>query len=451
MIIRFPWLISRKKLIFNCILEILLIFLLNKYIFSNFLKFSQDINMFTVSFLPFWLLFSYIFGRYSYEDFVTEENNLILFLKLFLISIVISFLSLGFVFIISYNINLNNYNHFDKIILSYSTFISFFINIIQFLIIYKIIKTTYKEEEWIFIGSEILFPIIRNELKWSRKKIKIIYKRLDSNFSKSELKRITGIFFDKLDNMDNKEFRKLSTIQHSGVRFINLETWSENYLQRFPPEILSPEYMIRGNFRISQSSFHSRIKRIGDLSFSIVLLFFASPLIFISSILIYLEDGKSVFYKQERVGLNQKLFTLYKLRTMKIDAEEGTPKWASKNDLRVTKVGRILRKTRLDELPQLLCVIKGDMSLIGPRPEREVFDKKLENCIPFYKSRYFIKPGLSGWAQVNYPYGASIDDAKRKLSYDIYYLRNFSIFLDFLIFFKTIRIVFLRKGSHPLK
>ena len=286
MIIRIPWLISRKKLIFNCILEIILIFLLNKYIFSDFLKFSQDINMFTISFLPFWLLFSYIFGRYSYEDFVNEENNLILFLKLFLISISISFLSLGFVFIISYNINLNNYNHFDKIILSYSTFISFFINIIQFLIIYKIIKTTYKEEEWIFIGSEILFPIIRNELKWSRKKIKIIYKRLDSNFSKSELKRITGIFFDKLDNMDNKEFRKLSTIQHSGVRFINLETWSENYLQRFPPEILSPEYMIRGNFRISQSSFHSRIKRIGDLSFSIVLLFFASPLIFISSILI---------------------------------------------------------------------------------------------------------------------------------------------------------------------
>ena len=136
---------------------------------------------------------------------------------------------------------------------------------------------------------------------------------------------------------------------------------------------------------------------------------------------------------------------------MNSKAENGKAKWASLNDKRVTKVGDFLRKSRLDELPQLICVIRGQMSLIGPRPEREVFDKKLKKIIPFYSSRYFIKPGLSGWAQVNYPYGASIDDSKKKLSYDLYYLRNFSTWLDFLIFFKTIRLVFLRRGSSPFE
>ena len=163
-----------------------------------------------------------------------------------------------------------------------------------------------------------------------------------------------------------------------------------------------------------------------------------------------MEDGKSIFYKQDRVGINQKIFTIYKLRTMNINAEKGIPIWSVKNDSRVTKIGHLLRKTRLDELPQLISVIRGEMSLIGPRPEREVIDNELKNHIPFYETRYFIKPGLSGWAQVNYPYGASIKDSKKKLSYDLYYLRNFSILFDFLIFFKTIRILLLRRGSNPL-
>ena len=121
----------------------------------------------------------------------------------------------------------------------------------------------------------------------------------------------------------------------------------------------------------------------------------------------------------------------------------------AENDKRITNLGKFLRKSRLDELPQLICVIRGEMSLIGPRPEREVFDYELKKIIPFYSSRYFVKPGLSGWAQVNYPYGASIEDSKKKLSYDLYYLKNFSVWLDFLILFKTIRMVFLRRGSLP--
>ena len=194
-----------------------------------------------------------------------------------------------------------------------------------------------------------------------------------------------------------------------------------------------------------------RIKRIGDIFFSIFLFALSIPILIISCVLIFLEDGKACIYKQERIGKNQKSFMIYKLRTMKVNAEKDKPQWASKTDDRITGIGKFLRKSRLDELPQLFNVLIGDMSLIGPRPEREIFDIKLMKFIPKYKYRYLIKPGLSGWAQVNFPYGSSIEDSKNKFSYDIYYLRNFSIWLDFLILLKTIRIVILKRGSDPIR
>ena len=134
---------------------------------------------------------------------------------------------------------------------------------------------------------------------------------------------------------------------------------------------------------------------------------------------------------------------------MKIDAEKNGPEWAKNNDERITYIGNILRRSRIDELPQIISVIKGEMSLIGPRPERPEFNKKLNKSIPNYYLRNYIKPGLSGWAQVNYPYGASLEDAKKKLSYDIYYIRNFSFWIDLIILFKTARIVFNGIGSRP--
>ena len=136
---------------------------------------------------------------------------------------------------------------------------------------------------------------------------------------------------------------------------------------------------------------------------------------------------------------------------MKLNAEKDGPQWSVKNDNRITKIGKLLRNFRIDELPQLICVIKGEMSLIGPRPERYEIDQKLINFIPHYNLRYLIKPGLSGWAQVNYSYGASLNDSKKKFSYDLFYLRNFSLWLDFLILLKTIKLVILKRGSVPLK
>ena len=444
---RFPWLISRKKLLIHSFSEIIILLFLNKFIFSDYLKFAEDINLYTLVLIPFWVIFSYIFGRYSYEEYIFKDNYFISFIKSYFIIFFTYLVSLGFVFIFSFNINLNNYNHFDKIVLYYSSLSSLLINSVQFPLVWKLVKITSKSENWIFIGDQDLFETISEELKWSRKKINLIFKDFATDFSSLEYLNIKGIFFK---NTNGIEFENLLFFKKKGIKIMNLEKWSENYLQRFPPDMQSLEFMINGDFRISKTSSQLRIKRFGDVIFSIILLFFASPIIILCCFLIYLEDGKSIFYKQDRVGINQKIFTLYKLRTMHINAEKGTPIWSARNDNRVTKIGHLLRKTRLDELPQLISVIKGDMSLIGPRPEREVFDNELKNKIPFYETRYFVKPGLSGWAQVNYPYGASIDDAKKKLSYDLYYLRNFSIFLDFLIFFKTIRIVFLRRGSNPL-
>ena len=191
-------------------------------------------------------------------------------------------------------------------------------------------------------------------------------------------------------------------------------------------------------------------KRILESILSLCILIFTFPLIIIAAFLIKLEDKGPIFYTQIRNGFEGRQFKIIKLRTMIINAEKDGIQWSKKSDTRITKIGKILRKLRIDELPQLLLVLSGEMSLIGPRPERPKFDDLLREHIPNYDLRYSIKPGISGWAQVNLPYGASIEDSKLKLSYDIYYIKNFSIFLDFMIFFKTLKLVLNGKGSTPI-
>ena len=229
---------------------------------------------------------------------------------------------------------------------------------------------------------------------------------------------------------------------------MSVQRWCEIFLECLPPKLVSKTYVLRGNFRINKN-IYSRVKKLADFFVSIILLTLTSPIILFCAFLIYLEDRGTIFYSQKRIGLNGKSFTIYKLRSMREDAEKEGPKWSSPKDERITYIGEIIRKTRIDELPQLVCVIKGDMSLIGPRPERKEFEERLEKEIPNYKIRHLIKPGLSGWAQVNYPYGASLKDSENKLSYDLFYIKNFSIFLDLLIFIKTIRLVANRRGSKP--
>ena len=231
---------------------------------------------------------------------------------------------------------------------------------------------------------------------------------------------------------------------------ISRQDWCEAILQRFPSEYLSDADLLRGEFSLPRGTFQSRLKRLGDLFFSAFLLVLASPLLMVSALIIKLEDGGPILFSQIRTGVDGIPYTIYKLRSMRVDAERDGAQWAKRADARITKIGSFLRSSRLDELPQLWCVFTGSMSLIGPRPERPEFDRQLEHQIAHYRLRQRMRPGLSGWAQVNYPYGASVEDAANKLSYDLYYLRNFSFWLDFLILFKTIRLVFNAQGAQPL-
>jgi len=188
------------------------------------------------------------------------------------------------------------------------------------------------------------------------------------------------------------------------------------------------------------------VKRAIDLLTSLVILVLTAPFVALAMLAIRLEGRGPLLYRQERVTRDGRVFEILKLRTMQVNAEADGAVWAEVNDARVTRVGRFLRRTRLDELPQLFNVVRGDMSIVGPRPERPVFVADLAREIPLYNERHMVKAGLTGWAQVNYPYGASVEDARNKLSYDLYYVKNFSFLLDVLIFAQTVRVLFWPGG-----
>jgi len=194
------------------------------------------------------------------------------------------------------------------------------------------------------------------------------------------------------------------------------------------------------------STFDRFLKRLFDLVVSTIVLILTAPLLISAIIAIRLDSPGPVFYRQERVTLGGRNFWIMKLRTMRPDAEKAGAVWAAERDNRITRVGLFLRRSRIDELPQLFNILKGDMSFVGPRPERPMFVAELATQIPLYHERHLVKAGLTGWAQINYPYGASVEDARSKLSYDLYYVKNFSILFDLVILLQTLRVVLWPSG-----
>lgn len=260
----------------------------------------------------------------------------------------------------------------------------------------------------------------------------------------------TGIALGEQLELSSHEIQQLLKDRSHGQKILSLLDWCERHLQRVPPELLSEKWLLTAEgFQLRPGEGGWRLKRMGDLVVASFLIIFTSPVVIIAALLIKLEDRGPVLYNQVRTGLYGESFRIWKLRTMHVRAEDGRPQWAGHDDPRITQIGKVLRKLRLDELPQLVNVIKGDMSLIGPRPERPEIESRLESEIPHYRVRQWIRPGLSGWAQVCYPYGASIEDSRTKLSYDLYYLRNFSLALDTLILLKTVRLVAKGDGATP--
>jgi sugar transferase (PEP-CTERM system associated) len=256
--------------------------------------------------------------------------------------------------------------------------------------------------------------------------------------------RIVVAVSDRRGNLPLEPLLKLKLRDDMAIE--ESASFYERLTGKISTELLRPSLLIFSNGSRRLRAYR-RLRRIADITLAGIGFILSLPIIVLTAIAIKLDSRGPVFYRQERVGIHKVVFNIIKLRSMRVDAEKNGPVWAGQEDPRVTRVGRIIRKLRIDELPQFINVLRGDMSFIGPRPERPVFVDQLEREISFYSQRHLVKPGLTGWAQIRYPYGASVEDAIEKLQYDLYYIKNQSPVLDAIIVFETIRIVIFGKGA----
>ena len=437
-----------KFRIFNLTLffEIFLPIILTKLFFEvgkpEKLSIMNDSFIIYFSFL--WIFVSYIIGRFSNYNSINKNNyygltykskeavitNVIIFLLFFLIKF----------FGLYKLIELDNLIY---LLLVFNVF-----SLIKEILVLKILDNKFSGHfiKISFLGEKkelVHFKKILKDYNFNKRtKLKIKLFQRNSEETPDQI-----IISDKnqIDYEDNKFLKKFFK---KGVSIFSEKKWFQFELNCLPVELIEEENFL-GSKIFYKRDFELRIKRVADIFISILLLIFTLPLMITASFFIWLNDKGPILYKQTREGFLGEKIKIYKLRTMIDNAEIDGPRWASKNDPRITKVGKFLRRTRLDEIPQLISVIKGELSLIGPRPERPAFNKILREEINLYDIRNHIKPGLSGWAQVNYSYGSSKNDAKIKLSYDIFYILNFSFFLDLYIIFKTIRVIFNGTLSKP--
>ena len=242
--------------------------------------------------------------------------------------------------------------------------------------------------------------------------------------------------------------RELVDCRIGGVPVTDLAGMYERVRGEVPLESLKASWLIYGQ-GFAQGGLRSFVKRTFDIVVSSLMLVATLPIMLLTALAVRLESAGPAIYRQERAGFGGRRFMCLKFRSMRVDAEnDGVARWATKSDPRITRVGTLIRKLRVDELPQLVNVLRGEMSFVGPRPERPSFVEELKKAIPFYDVRHSVKPGLTGWAQVRYNYGASVEDARKKLQFDLYYVKNHSLFLDILVLIETVRVVLFREGAH---
>ncbi|MEL6929923.1 MAG: sugar transferase [Cyanobacteria bacterium J06600_6] len=258
----------------------------------------------------------------------------------------------------------------------------------------------------------------------------------------------SGILIDGAErNLSQQMVRELMDMRLRGIYVYSIADFCEQFWQKIPPAYIQDDWFaFTSGFNILHNRIKAKLKHIIDISVGAAMIVASLPITLPTALAIKLSSPGPVFYSQVRTGLNGKKFRVYKFRSMYQNAESKGIQWAQEKDPRITKVGAFIRMTRIDELPQLWNVFKGEMSLVGPRPERPEFDMQLREQIPYYDVRYLVKPGITGWAQVCYPYGASVEDAYQKVAYDLYYIKNYSLLMDLSIAFKTLRVVILGKG-----
>ena len=420
-----PWIFIRLRLLLLIVLDIV-----SKKIFSlinkGFFNAANNINYLIL--LIIWINVSYVNGKYKLVNHKSKFSiekifyNPILtssFITSFVYSLLPYFLSIK-------EVSLEKIPEFIYIIillLFLSAFNGYLVNSFYF-------KNKVKNNTWYIYGSKIEQEFIFNFLRKSDKRSNHIFKLYDKKSFDMNFKN-NSIIIKNFNSLPELDKLKIQNLINKKIKVLSLTEWVEIYMNRIPIEIMEFDKTINHRFfsHIKANSFQLIIKRLLDILFSSFLLLISSPIIIISILIIWFQEFEKVLYDQKRTGLGGKEIKIYKLRTMQINSEQEGLSWALKDDPRITKFGKFLRKSRIDELPQLFNVIKGDMTLIGPRPERPEIDKELIQIIPNYFNRYSIKPGLSGWAQVNYNYAANIEEVKNKLSYDLFYIKIIQYYL----------------------
>jgi len=331
--------------------------------------------------------------------------------------------------------------------------ISFFIFLFLFYFFYPIFKISPKTNLFLFFVIFIFLLFLWRQLfyfvftKTFLRKIFFAGQGKEIEELKFFLKENPALGFQISEDKENseiivfdKKFFSWKNYLKKDILLFALDEFYEMIFKEIPVNLISEEWFLK----VKKKNLEDKLKRIFDLFFSLIFSILFSPLWILISLAIFLEDGNPIFYLQERVGKNNKVFKLIKFRSMRKDAEKDGPLWADVEDKRATKTGKILRKFHLDEIPQLINVFKGEISLVGPRAERPEFVEILKEKIPFYEFRHIIKPGITGWAQINFGYARSVEDSLKKFEYDLYYIKNRSLIFDLKIILKTAQIWFRR-------
>ncbi len=402
----------------------LIIFILFDFFLLLFLKDNYIKNLgYTLLSMP---LLNYVFKLYSIDNCLNLDLFATKYLKKFFTVTGILYLSLICEqYLINGFANIR-YISYELLFISITS-LTFRLLLKSFFKLPFEIYSINKINKIYFVGSNYVFEYLKKKFKF----LNFVFYDQEHNITLN--KKDLLVFEDINDSQFSSSISKNKIYSKK----LSLYDFCTFYLEKYPYELMKNYYSKKRN-----SGFYFLIKRFFDIGFSLIILIIFSPLVLFFSLLIFIEDGMPILYSQERTGLKERTFKIYKLRSMNKSAEEDGPQWSKENDSRVLKIGKFIRKTRIDELPQLFNVINGDLSLIGPRPERPEFDNILKNELNSYMKRYKLKPGISGLAQVEYPYGSSREDAKNKLDYDLFYQENISLILDLIIFFKTLKVVF---------
>ena len=385
----------------------------------------------------------YIFGVYDFS----EKMRIGTLMGRVARSLLLSFVVIGFLtFVFDDNI-------FGQLGEGYAvgTLLTFFILSSPARTLFHHLDQKYRNgRRWLFLVPEKNSHIIRKDLEDNQFKGLVVFiteKELDRLVY--ELKFSWTAVVLGLDDADlNSELaQQLMHNRLQGQPVLNICDFYEMYWKKVPVDFLKRSwFLLTDGFTLIQNPIGLRIKRLMDFGCAAILFAVTWPFMLLAAIAIKLESAGPVLFSQERIGKNGRPFKIYKFRSMVIDAEKNGAQWATKNDSRVTRVGHFIRATRIDELPQLFNILTGEMSFVGPRPERREFNEKIEAVVPFYQVRHLVRPGITGWAQVLFPYGASIEDSKQKLQYEIFYIKNYSLILDIEVILKTISVVLLGKG-----